>query len=207
MARPSSTGKLPTRPPISPPAIRKPGPGFRTPTASASSSASPPRISNSPTWPATRRCSFTTGGMLADGQLVFLANISPDKSMSGRFIAKGRSAETWDPFTGAAVTVRLPCREGPGVRELRAASRRERPVLSAPGEGSPAAAGSLDRREVTADSPVDVQPAVGQCPDHRLLRPPAGRPPGEGPLFLRRPAKDLRASRTPGQPLGQRRSI
>jgi alpha-L-rhamnosidase len=38
--------------------------------------------------------------VLADAELVFLANISPDKPMSGRFVARGKSAEIWDPFTG-----------------------------------------------------------------------------------------------------------
>ena len=37
---------------------------------------------------------------LADAELVFLANISPDKAMSGRLTGKGRSVEVWDPFTG-----------------------------------------------------------------------------------------------------------
>ncbi|MDH4271959.1 MAG: glycosyl hydrolase, partial [Candidatus Aminicenantes bacterium] len=38
--------------------------------------------------------------VLADAELVFLANISPVKRISGRFEATGKSAETWDPFTG-----------------------------------------------------------------------------------------------------------
>jgi hypothetical protein len=38
--------------------------------------------------------------VLADAELIFLANISPEKSMSGRFVSKGRSMEVWDPFTG-----------------------------------------------------------------------------------------------------------
>ena len=38
--------------------------------------------------------------VLADGELVFLANISPDKPMQGRFLAKGKSVEIWDPLSG-----------------------------------------------------------------------------------------------------------
>ena len=38
--------------------------------------------------------------VLPDAELVFLANISPDKAMSGRFVSRGRSAEVWDPFSG-----------------------------------------------------------------------------------------------------------
>ena len=98
--------------------------------------------------------------LLADGQLVFLANISPDKPMSGRFIAKGRSAATWDPFTGASLP--FACRV---VRGRASVSFELPPGGSAlfslrPEKGRPAAAGSLDRREVAADSPVDVQPAA-----------------------------------------------
>jgi hypothetical protein len=37
---------------------------------------------------------------LADAEVVFLANVSPDKAMSGTFTGKGRSAEAWDSFTG-----------------------------------------------------------------------------------------------------------
>jgi hypothetical protein len=39
---------------------------------------------------------------LSDAELVFLANISPEKKATGKFSARGRSAETWDPFTGKA---------------------------------------------------------------------------------------------------------
>jgi len=38
--------------------------------------------------------------LLADAELLFLANISPDKTMSGKFAGKGKSVETWDPFSG-----------------------------------------------------------------------------------------------------------
>jgi hypothetical protein len=38
--------------------------------------------------------------VLADAELVFLANVSPDRSMSGRFVSRGKSAEIWDPSTG-----------------------------------------------------------------------------------------------------------
>jgi len=39
---------------------------------------------------------------LANAELVFLANISPEQWMSGKFVCKGKSAEIWDPFTGEA---------------------------------------------------------------------------------------------------------
>jgi hypothetical protein len=35
-----------------------------------------------------------------DGQLLFLANISPDKVASGQVVLKGKSAERWDAFSG-----------------------------------------------------------------------------------------------------------
>jgi hypothetical protein len=44
---------------------------------------------------------------LADAELVFLVNISPEKAASGKFSARGQSAEKWDPFTGR--TVSYPC--------------------------------------------------------------------------------------------------
>ena len=37
---------------------------------------------------------------LADADLVFICNTSPDGRASGRFSGPGRSAESWDPFTG-----------------------------------------------------------------------------------------------------------
>jgi hypothetical protein len=40
--------------------------------------------------------------VLADAEIVFLANVNPDRSMSGRFVSRGKSAEIWDPFTGKA---------------------------------------------------------------------------------------------------------
>ncbi len=36
----------------------------------------------------------------SDAECVFLANISPQKAMSGKFVAAGKSVEIWDPFTG-----------------------------------------------------------------------------------------------------------
>jgi hypothetical protein len=45
--------------------------------------------------------------VLADAELVFLANISADRAMSGRFIARGKSAEIWDPFTGKVSAYRF----------------------------------------------------------------------------------------------------
>jgi hypothetical protein len=38
--------------------------------------------------------------VLADAELVFLANVSPDRALSGAFVSRGKSAELWDPFTG-----------------------------------------------------------------------------------------------------------
>jgi hypothetical protein len=38
--------------------------------------------------------------ILADAQIVFLANISSETAASGAFRARGKSAEAWDPFTG-----------------------------------------------------------------------------------------------------------
>ncbi len=40
--------------------------------------------------------------VLADAELVFLANVSPEKSMAGKLIGRGKSVEMWDPFTGRA---------------------------------------------------------------------------------------------------------
>jgi hypothetical protein len=37
---------------------------------------------------------------LADGNIVFLANTSPDHEAGGRFRLEGRSVELWNPFTG-----------------------------------------------------------------------------------------------------------
>lgn len=37
---------------------------------------------------------------LADAELVFLANISNLRAMSGNFVARGNSVERWNPFTG-----------------------------------------------------------------------------------------------------------
>jgi len=39
---------------------------------------------------------------LQDGQLLFLANVSPDQTASGREILKGRAVEEWEAFTGRA---------------------------------------------------------------------------------------------------------
>jgi hypothetical protein len=47
--------------------------------------------------------------VLADAEIVFLANVSPDRSLSGRFVAPGKSAEIWDPFTGKASA--YPCEQ------------------------------------------------------------------------------------------------
>ncbi len=38
--------------------------------------------------------------VLADAELVFLANIHTAQKMSGRFAVRGRAVETWDPFSG-----------------------------------------------------------------------------------------------------------
>ncbi len=38
--------------------------------------------------------------VLADAEIIFLANISNEKAASGALRARGKSAETWDPFTG-----------------------------------------------------------------------------------------------------------
>lgn len=40
--------------------------------------------------------------VLGDAELVFLANVSPDRSMTGRFVSRAKSVEIWDPFTGKA---------------------------------------------------------------------------------------------------------
>ncbi|MEW5901179.1 MAG: glycosyl hydrolase, partial [Acidobacteriota bacterium] len=37
---------------------------------------------------------------LADAQIVFLANINPDRPLSGRFVSAGKSVEAWDAFSG-----------------------------------------------------------------------------------------------------------
>ena len=49
---------------------------------------------------------------LDDAELVFLANISPDKPISGEFIGRGRSVEKWDPFTGRAAGFASEARKG-----------------------------------------------------------------------------------------------
>jgi hypothetical protein len=40
---------------------------------------------------------------LADAELVFLANVNPERAMSGEFTGRGRSVEKWDPSTGKAL--------------------------------------------------------------------------------------------------------
>ncbi len=97
---------------------------------------------------------------LADGTLVFLANVSPDKPMTGRFLTKGRSVEAWDPFTGntapyagqvqkgrVSVTFGLPP-GGSALFCLRAA------------KGQPVPEASCTWEEVATGSPVEVQPAA-----------------------------------------------
>ncbi|MGB9835905.1 MAG: glycosyl hydrolase [Candidatus Saccharicenans sp.] len=49
---------------------------------------------------------------LSDGQLVFLANISPEKEAHGTLLLKGRTAEKWDAFTGVAEAYPVSSKKG-----------------------------------------------------------------------------------------------
>jgi hypothetical protein len=53
--------------------------------------------------------------VLTDAELVFLANISPVKGMSGRFEFRGKSVEIWDPFAGKVSPYPSEQREGRAV--------------------------------------------------------------------------------------------
>jgi len=50
--------------------------------------------------------------VLADAELVFLANVSPEKALAGKLSGRGKSAEVWDPFTGRAWAFPSEVREG-----------------------------------------------------------------------------------------------
>ena len=52
---------------------------------------------------------------LQDGQLLFLANIDPEKVASGQVTLKGKSVEKWDSFTGRAVAHPARIRRGRAV--------------------------------------------------------------------------------------------
>jgi alpha-L-rhamnosidase len=97
--------------------------------------------------------------LLADGQLVFLANISPDRPMTGRFAAEGRSVEVWNPFTGTASAYACDVQKGrasvqfglpPGGSALFCLRQAKGQAVSQPG---------CDWVEVPAESAVEVQPA------------------------------------------------
>lgn len=97
--------------------------------------------------------------VLADGELVFLANVSPERSMTGRFTAKGRSVEAWDPLTGRAAP--YPC----SVKKARATVEFDVPPGGSalfclrPAKGEPVFRDDRDWKEMIAEAPVDVQPA------------------------------------------------
>jgi len=81
--------------------------------------------------------------VLGDAELVFLANVSPDRSMKGRFVSRGKSVEIWDPFTGKASAYACePLKDSAAVS------------FSLPAGGSalfclhPKKAGRLDKQEV-----------------------------------------------------------
>ena len=96
--------------------------------------------------------------LLGDGELVFLANVSPDRPMSGRFIAKGRSAEIWDPFTGAAISYSCTVHKGRASVKFNLPPGGSALFCLRAIKGQPAAEGAWDWKETSAASPVDVQP-------------------------------------------------
>jgi hypothetical protein len=95
---------------------------------------------------------------LADAELIFLANISPDKPMSGGFTISGKSAESWNPFTGEAspcsfkqqkgkveITFNLP----PGGSGIFCVRRQK--GMSAPAE-------ETSWQEITPEAEVEIRP-------------------------------------------------
>ncbi|OGD23084.1 MAG: hypothetical protein A2W03_00690 [Candidatus Aminicenantes bacterium RBG_16_63_16] len=96
---------------------------------------------------------------LADARLVFLANISPDKSMSGRFTAPGRSAEIWDPFTGAAAPCAFAVQQGRATVKFDLPPGGSALYCLGRAKGQPAAPSAWDWQEVPGESQVDVQPS------------------------------------------------
>ncbi len=96
---------------------------------------------------------------LADADLVFLANVSPDKPMSGRFTAKGRSAEAWDALTGQVSAYPCTVQKGRAAVEFHLPPGGSALFCLRPAKAQPAAPVARDWNEVAADSPVEVQPA------------------------------------------------
>lgn len=87
---------------------------------------------------------------LQDGQLLFLANISPDQVASGQVILKGKAVEKWEAFTGRAIAHPVRVKRGravidfslkPGESLLLAVHRGRRPGWK---PASPDKAGSVE---------------------------------------------------------------
>lgn len=56
---------------------------------------------------------------LADGQILFLANVSPDKEARGEVMLRGRAVERWDAFLGSSATYPARYRRGRLYLEFR----------------------------------------------------------------------------------------
>ncbi|MBC7348337.1 MAG: hypothetical protein H5U05_00020 [Candidatus Aminicenantes bacterium] len=97
---------------------------------------------------------------LLDGQLLFLANVSPDRPASGRVIVKGRSVEKWEIFRGQAVPYPARIKRGkaivdfslkPGESLLLAIYRGKKPGLKKDTETGPS------DYEVEKIKPVEIK--------------------------------------------------
>lgn len=97
---------------------------------------------------------------LQDGQLLFLANVAPDRAASGQVILKGRSVEKWEAFTGQAVAYPARIKRGravidfnlkPGQSLLLAVYSRRQPGWK------PADGGKAEAVEVLNLKPVKIK--------------------------------------------------
>jgi hypothetical protein len=96
---------------------------------------------------------------LADGELIFLANVNPDRSFSGRFVAPGRSAELWDPFTGSISPYPCSVQKGKASVSFGLPPGGSALFCLRPAKAKPVTEKDYDWSEVSAEAPVDIQPA------------------------------------------------
>jgi hypothetical protein len=96
---------------------------------------------------------------LADGELVFLANVNPERSFSGRFTARGRSAEIWDPFTGSISPYPCTVQKGKASVSFGLPPGGSSLFCLRLAKGQPVAEKDYDWSEASAEAPVDIQPA------------------------------------------------
>ncbi|MBC7364530.1 MAG: hypothetical protein H5U07_08345 [Candidatus Aminicenantes bacterium] len=106
---------------------------------------------------------------LSDGQIIFLANISPEQEARGEIVLKGRSAEKWDCFKGVAEPYPALYKKGKLLLEfnlkpgeslllavydrklLRAVQKAETPLLSETKELKPVTIKRLHDNVLTID--------------------------------------------------------